>query len=130
MAEPGQTNYGKLAVQMHALADVTPSSPNYPLSKAQLFAKSKSKPKAASSSEPAVTTIKPCPWEDELIRSCDTEMYYPIKGKLLEEAPPLMAMTLEPKKVSPMNADNKDVWDYVMRRMFVTKAGTLQTAIK
>jgi hypothetical protein len=58
--------------------------------------------------------------------------YYPklTRVKREEDRPGMMALTLEPKTVAWVDKYNKDVWDYVLRRMFVMQGSTLEVAIK
>jgi hypothetical protein len=42
----------------------------------------------------------------------------------------MMALTLQPKKTPWIDKYSKDVWDYVLRRMFVMQGSVLEMAIK
>lgn len=44
--------------------------------------------------------------------------------------PIMLGILLEPRLDSPINADNKDEWDFVLRRCFVTEAQPLRHALK
>jgi len=60
------------------------------------------------------------------------QYYYPklTRVKREEDRPGMMALTLEPKTAAWVDKHNKDVWDYVLRRMFVMQGSTLEVAIK
>lgn len=119
VAPPGSPQYGKLGVNMQALASWTPASASYP--HAPTFFKKGRKVEVVASSTPP----------SDLIGSIDPSMYQCVTRSLAyPNAPPLMALTLEPRKDSAINADNKDAWDYVTRRMFVVSMGTLETTIR
>ena len=60
------------------------------------------------------------------------QYYYPklTRVKREDDRPGMMALTLEPKTAAWVDKHNKDVWDYVLRRMFVMQGSTLEVAIK
>jgi hypothetical protein len=60
------------------------------------------------------------------------QYYYPKmqRVKREEDRPGMMALTLEPKMDPWINSSSKDVWDYVLRRMFVMQGSTIEVAIK
>lgn len=42
----------------------------------------------------------------------------------------MMLITLTPRKDPQISPDDKDIWDYVLRRMFVNPGSPLEVAIK
>jgi hypothetical protein len=60
------------------------------------------------------------------------EYYYPKLQRVKREGdrPGMMALTLEPKVHPWIDRNSKDVWDYVLRRMFVMQGSTIEVAVK
>lgn len=71
-------------------------------------------------------------WLDEDNARSWSKRYYPIakRPKYENLRPALMGITLEPKKSSLLTADNKDEWDYVLRRMFIQTTLPIRVTIK
>jgi hypothetical protein len=72
---------------------------------------------------------------DDLLLSSDIGLYFPKPRRTTTEQkqpprPGMMALTLTPRKDPQIEPDDKDVWDYVLRRMFVMAGSTLSVAIK
>ena len=78
-------------------------------------------------SSPAADSLLDREQQDSL-----SDSYYPkLKRTKREEGRPgMMALTLQPKKQPWIDKHSKDVWDYVLRRMFVMQGSTLEVAIK
>jgi hypothetical protein len=92
--------------------------------------------KAKAAEEPKA---EPAPAETseivEPILSTDPELWYPKprRNTFEQRAPPrpgMMVITLIPRKDPQIMPEDKDVWDYVLRRMFVNQGSSLATSIK
>jgi hypothetical protein len=68
---------------------------------------------------------------DTTAQSLDS-YYYPKVKRSKREAgrPGMLSLTLEPRKRGLIGRNNKDVWDYVLRRMFVMQGSPLEMAVK
>ncbi|KAJ9103271.1 hypothetical protein QFC21_002694 [Naganishia friedmannii] len=71
---------------------------------------------------------------DDLLLSTDINLYYPKPRRTSTEQkqpprPGMMALTLTPRTDPQIDLDDKDVWDYVLRRMFVMSGSPLSVAI-
>lgn len=67
--------------------------------------------------------------------STDPDLWYPKPRRNLSEqkAPPrpgMMVISLIPRRDLQIRAEDKDVWDYVLRRMFVNQGSPLAHSIK
>lgn len=72
---------------------------------------------------------------DDLLLSTDINLYYPKPRRTSTEQkqpprPGMMALTLTPRTDPQIDLDDKDVWDYVLRRMFVMSGSPLSVAVK
>lgn len=72
------------------------------------------------------------PTSEGLLHREEADCYYPkVKRTKREEGRPgMMVLTLHPKKEPLIDKHLKDVWDYVLRRMFVMQGSTIEVAIK
>ncbi|KAJ9101487.1 hypothetical protein QFC19_005138 [Naganishia cerealis] len=66
--------------------------------------------------------------------STDQDLYYPKPRRTTTEQkqpprPGMMALTLTPRPDPQIEVEDKDVWDYVLRRMFVMAGSPLSVAI-
>lgn len=95
--------------------------------------KPKTTQKAISESESSSPPTPPVPSDPML--SPDPELWYPKFRRTLTEQkqpprPGMMALTLVPRPDPQILPEDKDVWDYVLRRMFVSPGSPLEVAIK
>lgn len=95
--------------------------------------KSRTAQKAISEPETSSPPILSAPSDPML--STDPELWYPKFRRTLTEQkqpprPGMMALTLVPRADPQIMPEDKDVWDYVLRRMFVSPGSPLEVAIK
>jgi len=141
MAGPGETIHCKLSVMTRALFDVSALPPYH-----HVFNVDKSSNRIADTpigkrvskskgTKKAPTSIEPPPQAHPYTTTYPDD-FYPIaigSAKHLDvpfPRPESLGILLEPKLDSPINQDNKDEWDYVLRKCFVTEAQPIQSALK
>ncbi len=139
VAKPGESTYCKLSAMRSALADIAPSHPGY-ITAATRPVRSLRSPDAASvasaASEPAFPSVplRAASAPADILLSPDPELYYPAyKARAAAhgaERPGMMGITLVPKKESLVHTDNKDAWEYVMRKLFVMQNQAIGMSIK
>ncbi|GHJ88938.1 hypothetical protein NliqN6_5340 [Naganishia liquefaciens] len=96
--------------------------------------KPKKTKKAMTEPEPEIASIASSPSFSDPILSADPDLWYPKFRRTLTEQkqpprPGMMALTLVPRKEPQILPDDKDVWDYILRRMFVNPGSPLEVAI-
>ncbi|KAJ9119071.1 hypothetical protein QFC22_003562 [Naganishia vaughanmartiniae] len=156
-AKPGTKAYCKLSVITAALCNVQPACEHYvpgpdacvPITLQKKWEKEREpikkllQPKKAKVVKIESPETKPYagnpaskePYDpDDLLLSTDINLYYPKPRRTPTEQkqpprPGLMALTLTPRKDPKIELDDKDVWDYVLRRMFVMSGSPLSVAI-
>lgn len=81
---------------------------------------------------PAKKSLNQDPLLDRGKQESLSDCYYPKlkRNKREGSRPGMMALTLQPKKTPWIDKYSKDVWDYVLRRMFVMQGSVLEMAIK
>jgi hypothetical protein len=137
MAGPGEIIHCKLSVMTQALFNVSPLPPYH-----HVFNVDKSshriedtpiKPPQASLKKQQ--PIQPPPQAHEPTITYPDD-FYPITIGLTKHLdiplprPQMLGILLEPRLDSPINLDNKDEWDYVLRKCFVTEAQSIGSALK
>lgn len=139
MAGPGETIHCKLSVMTRALFNVSALPPYH-----HVFNVDKSstrtedtpiiKRRKGSKKIPDPTQLPPP--QAHPYTTTYPDDFYPIAigtAKHLDvpfPRPESLGILLEPKLDSPITLDNKDEWDYVLRKCFVTEAQPIQSALK
>jgi hypothetical protein len=136
MAGPGEVIHCKLSVMTQALFRVSPLPPYH-----HVFNVDKSShriedtPIKAPQSSKSKTKIAPPPQGNPPTQTYPDD-FYPIAVGLMKHTdiplprPQMLGVLLEPRVDSPINLKNKDEWDYVLRKCFVTEAQGIQAAFK
>lgn len=136
MAGPGEVIHCKLSVMTQALFRVSPLPPYH-----HVFNVDKSShriedtPIKAPQSTKSKTIIAPPPQAHPPTQTYPDD-FYPITVGLMRHTdiplprPQMLGVLLEPRVDSPINLKNKDEWDYVLRKCFVTEAQGIQAALK
>jgi hypothetical protein len=136
MAGPGEVIHCKLSVMTQALFRVSPLPPYH-----HVFNVDKSShriedtPIKAPQSSKSKVQIAPPPQGNPPTQTYPDD-FYPIAVGLMKHTdiplprPQMLGVLLEPRVDSPINLKNKDEWDYVLRKCFVTEAQGIQAALK
>lgn len=136
MAGPGEVIHCKLSVMTQALFRVSPLPPYH-----HVFNVDKSShriedtPIKAPQSSKSKTIIPPPPQAHPPTTTYPND-FYPIQVGLMKHTdiplprPQMLGVLLEPRVDSPINLKNKDEWDYVLRKCFVTEAQGIKSALK
>jgi hypothetical protein len=141
MAQPGEITHCKLSVLTAGLFDVRALPPYHHVpnvDKSSTLTETadhvRSKPSRARSGTPA----PPPPPFDTLglvrTKTYRTDFFPPPAntGGMIEPLPrpAMMGILLEPKRDSVVTLDQKDAWDYVLRRCFIKEASSIGEALK
>lgn len=140
MAGPGEVIHCKLSVMTQALFKVSPLPPYH-----HVFNVDKSsnriedtpiKSPASTSPKSKIKTIIEPPLKAHESTTTYPDDFYPITVGLTKHLdiplprPQMLGILFEPRLDSPINLKNKDEWDYVLRKCFVTEAQTIKIALK
>lgn len=146
MAGPREKIFCKLSVMARAMFHITPLPPYHHVHNVDKSSRNTESrpiiPKSLSKSSGNVSialskknAIAPPP-DPNPITTTYPDDFYPIPlghAKHLDvplPRPIMLGVLLEPKVNSPVNLDNKDEWDYVLRKCFVTEAQTIKASLK
>jgi hypothetical protein len=139
MAGPGETIHCKLSVITQALFHVSPLPPYHHVFNVDKSShRTEDAPiirKAKNSTKPLVPIIHPPPQSHPPTITYPDD-FYPIQIGLNKHLdiplarPQILGVLLEPRINSPITMDNKDEWDYVLRKCFVTEAQSIKAALK
>ncbi|WVR05264.1 hypothetical protein IAU60_002276 [Kwoniella sp. DSM 27419] len=148
LAKPGDIIHCKLSILAQALFDIVPLPPYHhvtnvdkqskitydrPHAKRAVVGKSTARARGIPKNPPSSAALLTQPGLQKTITyPLD---FYPrpttVKANLgvALDRPELLGLMLVPKKRSPILARQKDIWDYVMRRLFVRDTLTIKEAI-
>lgn len=106
--------------------------------KAKALVPRKRKTKAQAASKLQQIDVAPVSEPDvptDPLLSTNPELWHPKPRRTQTETkqpprPGMMALTIKPRADPQIAAEDKDVWDYVLRRMFVNPGSPLASAIK
>lgn len=143
MAGPGEIIHCKLSVMTQALFKVSPLPPyhhvfNVDKSSHRIEDTPIKPPQASSSPNNPKPKTQPTPPPTQAHPPTITypNDFYPITVGLMKHLdiplprPQMLGVLLEPRLDSPINMKNKDEWDYVLRKCFVTEAQSIAVALK
>ena len=149
MAGPREKIYCKLSVMARALFHISPLPPYHHVynidkcsrrTESTAIGPSKSTRVTAISSKPTskITsqTTTPPPPDPHPHTTTYPDDFYPIPlgharaTDIPLSRPAMLGVLLEPRLDSPVNLDNKDEWDYVLRKCFVTEAQSIKSSLK
>lgn len=139
MAGPREKIFCKLSVMARALFHITPLPPYhhvYNVDKSSRRTESRPIVPRSSTGSPSKKDTIPAPPDPNPITTTYPDDFYPLPIGYASTTdiplarPMMLGIVLEPKLNSPINLDNKDEWDYVLRKCFVTEAQTIQNSIK
>lgn len=148
MAQPGEVIHCKLSVMTAALFNVRALPPYHhvpnvdkssSLTETRTEYRSKGYPKYGRS--PVGTPAPPPPPFDTLgllrTKTYPTDFFPPPPRTTRSDGrsepltrPPMLGILLEPKRESVITLDQKDEWDYVLRKCFIKEASSIAEALK
>jgi hypothetical protein len=141
MAGPGETIHCKLSIMTRALFHITPLPPYHHVFNIDKSfkrttstpLKSKSKTGTKSTSKASALAPPPDPFPPHTTYPDD---FYPVPNgysKVLDiplKRPEMLGVMLVPRIESAVTLDNKEEWDYVLRKCFVTEAQGLEASLR
>lgn len=142
MAGPREKIFCKLSVMTRALFHITPLPPYhhvYNVDKSSRRTESSAIiPRTGSgaiSKSKINNSIQPPPDPHQPTTTYPDDFFpipigYATHTDIALPRPFLLGVLLEPRLDSPVNMENKDEWDYVLRKCFVTEAQTIRSSLK
>jgi hypothetical protein len=145
MAGPGETIHCKLSIMTQALFHITPLPPYhhvFNVDKSSTRTESspirgpppKNQTKSALGLRASQEIPAPPPLHEPHTTYADD--FHPVQHGMAKHLdiplprPELLGVLLEPRKESPITLKNKEEWDYVLRKCFVTEAQELGRSLK
>lgn len=139
MAGPQEKIFCKLSVMARALFDISPLPPYhhvYNVDKSSRRTESSPIVPRTASGGPSKRASIPPPPDPHPHTTTYPDDFYPIPighakhTDIPLDRPMMLGVLLEPKLDSPVNLNNKDEWDYVLRKCFVTEAQSIKSSLK
>jgi hypothetical protein len=146
MAQPGETIHCKLSVLTHALFDVRPLPPYHHVpdvdkqsSRFNTVPLNDGSQKSGSQKSYKIKPTHPAPPPIDEVTLTRTLDFYKWNGPAISQdradenerlpRPLLLGIELLPRLNTPLKAEQRDVWDYVLRKCFVRETSSIGEAI-
>lgn len=139
MAGPSEKIFCKLSVMARALFHVSALPPYhhvFNVDKASSRTESTPVSPVKPSAKKGVPPPPPPPPDPHPRTTTYPDDFYPIPRGMANHTdiplprPAMLGVLLEPRLDSPIHSGNKDEWDYVLRKCFVTEAKTLRHSLR